>query len=224
MAQNSVSSPWAHPIGTSGTPVAKPGSSGICIFRPWSSQGHRTTLLALLPGIPAPFSHSHDRLHPVSEYAKAPSSPGLATVEDGVQSPREERVLIWPVSGDHHVHASTITALEWSVVTHPRAEAGSTRVHRCTHAVYRPTGSDYPLHVLLVSAGISCSECLCRGGPCTLHVHTYALIHTLTLPSAPERPPPLPRQTWLAQTLSHGSRGMQKQAGKGPRPEFQSLK
>ena len=99
MAQNSVSSPWAHPIGTSGTPVAKPGSSGICIFRPWSSQGHRTTLLALLPGIPAPFPHSHDRLHPVSEYAKAPSSPGLATVEDGVQSLREERVLIWPVSG-----------------------------------------------------------------------------------------------------------------------------
>ena len=64
----------------------------------------------------------------MSEYAKAPSSPGLARVEDGVQSPREERVLIWPVTGDRHVHVSTITALGRSVVTHPRGEAGSQTV------------------------------------------------------------------------------------------------
>lgn len=62
--------------------------------------------LALLPGIPAPSPHAV-----MTEHAKAPSRPGLAAVEEGVQGPREERVLIWSVSGNHHAHVSTITAL-----------------------------------------------------------------------------------------------------------------
>lgn len=88
----------------------------------------------------------------------------------------------------------------------------------------RDSGSDYALHILLVSAGISRGMCLYRGEPCTMHVRTYAPTHTLIQPSAPEHLPPLPQQTCLAQALSRGSRRMQRQAGKGPQPEFQSLK
>lgn len=56
--------------------------------------------------------------------------------------------------------------------------------------------------------------------------HTYALIHTRTLPLLPSVPhrshnrPARPRPGWGGGRL----KGVQKQAGKGPRPEFQSLK
>ena len=107
---------------------------------------------------------------------------------------------------------------------HPSVGAGCTEM-TCPQLSYpRDSGSYYPLHVLLVSAGISCGMYLYRGEPCTMHVHTCAPIHTLIQPSAPEHLPPLPQQTCLARALSQGSRGMQRQAGKGPQPESQSLK
>lgn len=79
----------------------------------------------------------------------------------------------------------------------------------------RDSGSDYPLHILLVSAGISRGMCLYRGEPCTMRVHTDALTHTLIQPSAPERVPPLPQRTCLAQARSRGQgacRGKQERA------------
>lgn len=106
MAQQATSSPWARPFSTSRTPAPKPGSSQISLFHPGGSWDTELPPLALLPGIPAPFPHAV-----MTEHAKAPSRPGLAAVGEGVQGPREERVLIWSVSGNHHAHVSTITAL-----------------------------------------------------------------------------------------------------------------
>lgn len=112
MAQQATSSPWARPFSTSRTPASKPGSSGISLFTPWRLLGYRTAPSGPASWHTSPISpRSHDRLRPGSEHAKATSRPGLAAVEEGVQGPREERVLIWSVSGNHHAHVSAITAL-----------------------------------------------------------------------------------------------------------------
>ena len=90
----------------------------------------------------------------MSEYAKAPSSPGLARVEDGVQSPREERVLIWPVSGDHHVHVSTISF--GAVSGHP-PQRGSRKpeAHECVGALMQRAG---PLALISLSTFCWCLQ------------------------------------------------------------------
>ena len=161
----------------------------------------------------------------MSEYAKAPSSPGLARVGDGVQSPREERVLIWPVSGDHHVHVSTISF--GAVSGHP-PQRGSRKpeAHECVGALMQRAG---PLALISLSTFCWCLQashaaCACAEvGPvrcmCTpTHSSTPLPCHL------PRVPTTLPQQTCPAHTLSRGSKSMQRQAGKGPRPEFQSLK
>lgn len=79
----------------------------------------------------------------------------------------------------------------------------------------RDSGSDYPLHILLVSAGISRGMCLYRGEPCTMRVHTDALTHTLIQPSAPRARTTPPSTDLPGSSPEPGSRGMQRQAGKG---------
>lgn len=54
-----------------------------------------------------------------------------------------------------------------------------------------------------------------------VHTHHSSLPHSAT---APRSPPPFLLQTCLVWAPRWGLKGMQKQAGKGSRPEFRSLK